>query len=395
MRRMWLWGVLVCCLIAVRPAAAAVDLLQRLVDKGILTEEERKELAKQDEVVESHKGRSFSWATTDGNYSAQLYGYGQVRFTMEDKDSGDDRGNFSVQRARLGLRGNALSKDLKYQLFLNVYSGNEKDVSLFDWFADYTPWKEFGIKGGQYKVPYAMQWNISAAGQQFVDRTTVDGNFRFDRDTGVSLHGTLFGMFSYDAGVFNGEGTNKNNPDDHFLWVGRLSAQPLGKYPNHESDNEISPKPVMLVSVAGAFDDDVSSHTRPNLNSRLNALGTSDVTSWNGFAGVKWMGASLQVEGHRREIEPKDPAQNDETALGYYVQGGYFVWKDKVEVAARYEYFDPDDDKGGDKEKQYGLGANYFFAAHKNKIQADFFRIEKDKGDVEDNQFRVQYQLSF
>ncbi len=260
MRRMWFLGVLACCLVAVRPAAAAVDLLQRLVDKGILTEEERKELAKQDEVVESHKGGSFSWATADGNYSAQLYGYGQVRFTFENPDEGTKKGNFSVQRARLGLRGNAFNKDLKYQLLLNVYGGGGKgkddsssSTSLMDWFVDYTPWKELGIKGGQYKVPYAMQWNISAAGLQFVERTTVDGNFRFDRDQGLSLHGTVVGVLSYDLGVFNGEGDRQSNPDEHFLWVGRLSAQPLGKYPNHESDNEISPKPVMLLSAAGAF----------------------------------------------------------------------------------------------------------------------------------------------
>jgi hypothetical protein len=140
-------GMLLCA--AAQPAAAAVDLLQRLVEKGILTEEERKELAKEQDVVSAHRGRGFSWATPDGRFRAELYGYGQVRYTFDDRDQGDNRSNFSVQRARLGLRGNAFLKDLKYQLFLNVYSGDQNAVSLFDWFADYTPLPQLGLRVGQ------------------------------------------------------------------------------------------------------------------------------------------------------------------------------------------------------------------------------------------------------
>jgi hypothetical protein len=384
-------------LLAVRPAFAAVDLLQRLVDKGILTEEERKELAKEQDVVSSHKG-SFSWSTRDGKFSAQLYGYGQVRYTFQDNDASENTSDFEVQRARLGLRGNAFLKDLKYQLFLNVYSGDEKNVSLFDWFVDYTPLKEVGVKVGQAKVPYATQWNISAASQQFVDRTTVDGNFRLDRDTGVTVHGQFASMVSYDVGVYNGEGTNKKNPDDKHLWVARVMVEPLGKYSFSEGDLPRSRQPTLLVSGAAAYDNEVASHTRSNLNGRLQALGKSDVTSWNAFAGFKWLGASVQSEYHRRKIDPVADGADEETAVGFYAQGGYLVWRDAVEVAARYEYFDPNNDNGDDLRQEYGLGVNYFFAGHRNKIQADYFRVNTQKGATEstdDNRFRLQYQLAF
>jgi phosphate-selective porin OprO/OprP len=377
--------------VAASPCHAAVDLHERFVEKGIITEEERQELAKEDEVKVIHK-KSFTWMTADERFSLQLYGYGQVRSTYQNRNNGaDDRFNFSVQRARIGVRGYAFQKDLKYQLYLNVYQGDEEDTSLLDYFFDYAPIPELGVKGGQFKVPYAVQWNISAAGLQLVDRTTVDGNFRLDRDSGVSLHGKLASMLRYDVGVFNGEGRNRNNPDDNLLYVARLMLEPLGKYPFHESDNELSKKPVLLLVAGMAYDDDVSSHTRNNLNSWLNTLGKSNVLSYDGFAGFKYRGASAQGEVHRRNI---DPGSNDVTAVGFYAQGGYFVWRDKVEAAARYEYFDPDDDEGSDVRTEYGGGVNYFFAGHRNKAQADFFHVDDQAGSDEDR-LRIQYQLAF
>jgi hypothetical protein len=386
--------------VAATPAAAALDLLQRLEEKGIITAEERQELAKQEDTTTRHGDKSLTWTTDDGRFSTQLYGYGQIRYTFDEKDdgAGDNRSNFSVRRARVGLRGYAFTPQLKYQLYLNIYSGNEADVSLFDWFVDYVPMKQFGVKVGQYKIPYASQWNISATSLQFVERTTVDANFRFDRDTGLTLHGNIVPMLAYDAGVYNGEGKNRNNSDTNHLWVGRLRLEPLGKYPWQESDLGLSEEFRLALAAGAAFDDDVAKHTRKNLNDRLAALGQSDVTSYNAFLGAKFRGASLQWEYHTRTIDPEDSAQQEETARGFYVQGGYLVWRNLAEVAARYEWFDPDDDRSDDEREEYGLGCNWFFAGNRNKLQADLFRIRREQtsGDTrDDTRFRVQYQLAF
>ena len=81
---------------------------------------------------------------------------------------------------------------------------------------------------------------------------------------------------------------------------------PLGKYSMSESDLPRSKNPTLLLAAGAAYDNDVASHTRSNLNGRLasTALGKSDVTSWNAFAGFKWLGASVQTEYHRRKIDP-------------------------------------------------------------------------------------------
>lgn len=351
------------------------------------------------DAITSHSG-SFSLATPDGRFSLKLYGYGQMRYTLTDKDGATNESNFSVQRARLGVTGNAFDPRLAYKLYLNVYSGKAgADVALFDLYADYVPSSRLGIKVGQYKVPYALQWNISAANLQFVERTTVDGNFRFDRDTGISIHGQAIPALRYDLGVFNGEGTNQSNPDTGHLWVARLMLSPLGKYDMAESDQGSSAAPQLLLGLGGAFDDNVATHSRSNLNGRLDpaALGESDVTSLNAFAAFRSHGASAQVEAHRRRINPVGPGISAETALGLMAQGGYFVVPGRLELAARYEYFDPDRDASGDLVREGGLAIGRFLSGHRHKLQADLFRVSTQSAGVttKDNRLRVQYQLSF
>lgn len=343
--------------------------------------------------------------TDDNKFRLDIYGYGQFRYTYQTNDitGAEDLSNFQVQRTRLGFKGYVGSDKLKYQLLLSASQSGEYDkVSLLDWFVDYAPSKECGIRAGQFKVPYSTSFTISASELQFVERTQVDANFRLDRDNGVNLYGkVLDSMLTYNIGVYNGEGRNKSNPDNGMLYSARVLFEPLGKYSYKESDIETSSKPVMLVSAAYAVSKDQAGSTNTNLNGRLatTALGISDVTGYNAFAGAKYSGASMHAEYFHRAIDPDNDAKDEEKAEGYYVQAGYLIVPKTIEVAARYEYFDPNDDSSDDLRKEYGIGVNYFINGHRNKIQADFFKIKDESGKTkegeEDNRLRVQYQLAF
>ncbi|GAB4278301.1 MAG: hypothetical protein Kow0092_34090 [Deferrisomatales bacterium] len=381
------------------PGWGAVDLLERLEQRGVLTAAERQELVAQQPPAGPAVADRLSFASRDGRFSGRLYGYGQVRYTFEDRKQADDLSRFSVQRVRLGLAGHALGNNLTYKVYLNVYSGNETSTDLFDFYADYAFAPSLAVRAGAYKVPYGIQWNVSASRLQFVERTGVDANFRFDRDTGITVHGTLGAGLAYDAGVFNGEGRNRNNVDDGHLYVGRLLWAPFGGRVFAGQSSLTRPsRPQLFLSASAAYDDDVSSHTRSNLDGRLEALGTSDVASVAAFVGLRYRGFSLGAEGHRRRIDPLDEGAANETAVGYYVQGGALVWRDMVEVAGRYETFDPDDDRGDDRTRAYGVALNLFFAGHRSKLQTDLFHTATEAGpgstDTEDR-VRVQYQIAF
>lgn len=381
------------------PCLAAVDVLDRLVEKGVLTQAERDELRKEEPKVSLGHKDNFFLTGPDNKFRLDVYGYGQVRYTYTGKEVAENTDTFAVQRLRLGFRGHAYTEKLKYGILLNVYPGQNtdtnKDVNLFDYFVDYVPRKEFGVKIGQFKIPFSTSWNLSAAGLQLVERATVDGSFRLDRDTGVDLHGNLFGsLLSYDVGIFNGEGWNKANAaDNNHLYVARVTSEPFGKYPFHESDNELSKSFVAHLSAAAAYNDDLKSHSIKNLNDRLTALGQSDVKSFNGFVGLKLRGASVQAEGYHRVIASQEKGK--ETARGGYVQAGYFVFRNLVEAAARCEVFDPNGDEGDDLKQEYGGGLNVFFAGHRNKLQTDFFRVHDQKADTTDSRLRLQYELQF
>lgn len=56
---------------------------------------------------------------------------------------------------------------------------------------------------------------------------------------------------------------------------------------------------------------------------------------------------------------------------GFYTQAGYFVIAKKLEIAARYSMLDPNNDVSNDLQKEYDVGINYYFRAHRSKIQAD------------------------
>jgi phosphate-selective porin OprO/OprP len=345
-------------------------------------------------------GPGFTLATADGAFSLTPYGYGQVRYTLTGADGDTNTSAFTVKRARLGFKGNAYGPDLTYRLYLNVYSGKaDASVGLFDLFADYRVGPRLSVKGGQYKVPYAVQWNVSAAGLQFVERGAVDAYFRLDRDTGVTAHGRLGQSVAYDLGVFNGEGTNKTNPDTHHLWVARLKATPEGPFPGHESDNERSAAPRLLLVAGAAYDDRVAAHSVSALNARLDpgALGPSDLLAVNLYAGAKHHGREVQAEYHRRYLDPVAPGTRTETAEGLRLQGGAFLSRN-VEAAARYEYLDPNTHIGGDLVREAGVAVNRFFAGHRSKLQADLFRVTTQTApgmSGEDFRLRVQYQIAF
>lgn len=355
--------------------------------------------------VETGYKDNFYLKTMDNKFRLDIYGYGQVRYTYQTNDitAKDDLSNFQVQRVRLGLKGFVYSDKLKYQLVLSASQSGEFDfdkVSLLDWFIDYSPVNEFGVRAGQFKVPYSTSFTISASELQFVERTQVDSNFRLDRDNGINLSGKVFNSkLTYNLGIYNGEGRNKTNPDNGNLYSGRVIFEPLGKYPYHESDNERSDQPLVMLSAAFASSKDQADSSNPNLSGRLasTAMGVSDVTSYNAFVGVKYSGASLHGEYYQRAINPENNGISDETGDGYYIQAGYFVVPKIVEIAARYESFDPNKDKDNDNRNEYGGGINYFFKGHRNKIQADFFKIkdEAGKNGDDDSRLRVQYQLSF
>jgi hypothetical protein len=79
---------------------------------------------------------------------------------------------------------------------------------------------------------------------------------------------------------------------------------------------------------------------------------------------------------------------------GYYVLGGYYFFQKKVQLVAKYDFYDTDKSKADNASTWYVLGANYNFNAN-TKLQFNY-SIKQEEGTSIDNNFaNVQLQIGF
>lgn len=112
-------------------------------------------------------------------------------------------------------------------------------------------------------------------------------------------------------------------------------------------------------------------------------------------------------------------------STGWYVQSGYYLIPRKVEVAARYAWWDPDTNSGGDLIKEVDVSLNWFLSGtYDHQIMLTYSNVamgmggfaigrsaplpavggvfpsgniplDRNAGTLIENAFRIQYQIFF
>jgi phosphate-selective porin OprO/OprP len=114
-------------------------------------------------------------------------------------------------------------------------------------------------------------------------------------------------------------------------------------------------------------------------------------------------GFSSQQEYHWKKVE--DTANRAVTELeGGYLQIGYFFhalmdWVPRpLELAVRVARVDPDVVAGNDLIRELSVGANWFFAGHRNKLTLDLSVLDREAakpGERQETRLRLQWDVSF
>ncbi|HYO12950.1 MAG TPA: porin, partial [Thermoanaerobaculia bacterium] len=247
----------------------------------------------------------------------------------------------------------------------------------------------FQLKAGQYKVPFGRQELTSSGNQEFVDRSIVSNEFARGRDIGVQLWGTPLGnKLDWRVGLFNGNGrTVSRNDNDTFQYNARLTWQPLGDVRYSEGDFESSERP--LFAIAGQYE----SNERAVAASGTTPADSADREFVGGDVVFKYRG--LFVFGEFFDATTERQVASDFDSDGFNAQIGYFIGPQKLEIAGRYAVLDPSSDRDDDEREERGLALNYFFNKHPHKLQLDYRQLENKATDREDDEVRLQYQLSF
>lgn len=406
--------LLMACLVT---GAEARTLEEILKDKGVITAEDYAEASKTSNLAYYKPGKGMTMQTADGNYKAHIGGYAQLiyRFTDYDDSAKSNKSDFDIRRFKIQLKGNLVSKQFIYKFQGDVSSGfRTEDVYL-----GYLYNQHLKLHVGQFKPAQARQELTSAAKQLFPERSLANDYFNLGRDQGLQLSGScLSKVIEYRLGVNNGNGPNTSNPDDNHMWTGRLDVNPLGAFKRDETGFAVK-KPLLNLGSSFSFNtvsgDDVGGDFNKDndvLDKALNLDGLDKATFTANYgdemevlvltanAHFKWSVLTLAGEYYTMNADPDKGEDWD--ADGYYLQAGYQVLPDTLEVGVRYSAVDSDTATATklvsaefDKTETQ-LGVNYYFKKHLAKLQADLTFVNDDlKTNGDDTVFRLQAQFYY
>ena len=205
------------------------DILNALIAKGVLTEEEGALLLKGRELEKESKTKKpelvfkdgMTIATPDGKHSISLGGriHADYRNFNHGKNEDQTNGNtanesdtFDVRRARIELKGK-FYEYYDFQLsgdFAGQTNGNT-GATLDQAWVNIGYYKPIQVRIGQFKVPLSMERKMSSNALDFMERSLHDTLGSFE-DRGVMVWGVPKDGLTYALAVVNGEG-NKNRND--------------------------------------------------------------------------------------------------------------------------------------------------------------------------------------
>ena len=206
------------------------DIVNALIAKGVLTEEEgallmkgregeKEAAAKKKETAVTAKFKDgISFESGDGDNKFSINGRTQLdyrNFDWNDKASTAANANaadtFDVRRAYLGAKGTfAKYYDFEVTADFAQTTAPQLDVAYMNvkW------WKEAQFQFGQFKMPFSLEERTSSRFLDFQERSFVNNTSLVPgKERGIMVHGTPFTGVNYALAFSNGQGKNTNETD--------------------------------------------------------------------------------------------------------------------------------------------------------------------------------------
>lgn len=355
-------------------AQSTNDLLNLMMANKTITAEQadslRAEAAIKQQEADANKKSFFVNAAR----SMKLSGYSQVRFQQFD-ETGKINGT-DIRRARLSLQGD-VTPYWSYQFQVDFAGG----ARLLDAVADFKPVDYLNVSVGQTKIPLSFESQMSDNKTEANDRSQVvealvargkdvNGNHN-GRDLGIMLYGAFLkindkNVLDYRIGIFNGEGINVNDSNDAKSSAGRLIAHVMKGLD-------------VGASYYSGWDRFSTTKGEPTTNQERSRYGFELNYDYKKFY---FRGEYLQG---------KDGAISRE---GWYLQTGYFIAKNKVQLLAKYDVYDPNMSKTDDMSTRYVVGATWFFN-NWSKLALNYNFCEEEGASIKNNFASIQFQIGF
>ena len=395
--------------------ASAKTLEDVLEEKGVITEQDKEEVAKSKAPGNYTIGKGFTFTSEDEKFQLYIGGRLQGRYTFTEKQDGAQNvSEWRVRRMKFWMGGHAYTKRLTYYLQAELAAATS--AKLIDHaYLNYKFMDEVQVLVGQTKIPFGRQWLASAGSLQFVERISVSDFYRPDYDIGVKLNGKIAkGILNYDVGGYGGKGKGTLSTNNRNSFAARVSVDPLGYLGYGEADLGPTAKPLFSVGFNYFFDRLQKDGERAGVatleTNNLNLGFLSGVTNANGFrsaerfdvnlagvdAAVRWMGFYGTGELFFGKVTG-DVSHAQVHTRGFYVQGGYCIIPKTLEASVRYGYIDPNRDRKYDLRHELGGAVSYYVVKHQLKLQGDVTNLYDRASSLNRNnmQYRLQAQMDF
>ena len=201
------------------------DILNALIAKGILTEEEgallqkgrtgeKEAAAKKKETAVSIKNKDGSMVLESGDGKNSMALTGRMQFDMRsesnnstahtaahdsDRDTAGMADQFELRRARIGVKGK-MFEHFDYEVIANVVGSNTNIVDVA--YVNAGMYKQAQLKLGQFKQPFNLEeYGTSSNNIDFMERSYVN-QLTPAKKTGAMLHGVPATGLTYAASVY-------------------------------------------------------------------------------------------------------------------------------------------------------------------------------------------------
>lgn len=371
-------------------ADSTFDLIQALVDKGVLTEEEALPLMKSRAADEKAAKNKMPKIDTKGKLkisaadkSWSFQPIGRVMWDVIDTDE-DDSGTeefegTELRRARLGFKGHVYNWGYKFE---GDFADGE--VSIKDAYVSYgtkLAGNKAGVKLGQSHIPFGLNTKISSKYMSFMDRPLfADSNISPARRSGavVSLADPKY-KWTVAAGYTNGKISGGKSEDNGNTFAVRGSFVPYMKDKKH------------LVQVGAGyltkgggdkfeFKQRLVSH-KDKTKHLSTGIGASDFDGADAYTlDAMAIYGPFHAMAEYLDYSADADAGSDVDIDSYAIEAGYFLtgeslkWKKGYtsgitpnsasgawQIAARFENIEIDDTANGDDEAdKFSIGLNYY-----------------------------------
>lgn len=214
-------------------ADSTTDIVDALVMKGVLTEEEGKLITKGHTSkttvtpVVKEKDGAFILESASGRNSIQLTGrihldYRQNNLDIystdyNDVDSATTADAWDLRRARLGVKGK-FANDFKYEIVGNLPGTATVDVA----FVDYAKFPGMQVRMGKFKQPFNLEELTSSNNIDFMERSYVN-QMAPAKKIGAMVFGEPKDGFTYALSTFSMNDTELDSSNDKANFAGRTT----------------------------------------------------------------------------------------------------------------------------------------------------------------------------